>query len=61
VDYRNSTVLFAAAEIANIGLSEDLGFLDEGSDQVKAGNKDGSMKDVSFRECHAATARASYQ
>ncbi|KAJ5906087.1 uncharacterized protein N7473_003003 [Penicillium subrubescens] len=45
VDYRNWTVLFAATAIANIGLSEDLGLLDEGSDQ----------------DCHVATARVSYQ
>lgn len=31
VDYRKWTVLFTASAIANIGLSEDLGFLDEGS------------------------------
>jgi hypothetical protein len=39
VDYRNWTVLFAATAIANIGLSEDLGLLDEGSDQVKRNTK----------------------
>lgn len=61
VDYRNWTVLFAAAAIANIGLSEDLGFLDEGTDQVKSESHDGTITNVSFRECHAATARVSYQ
>ncbi|OQE15452.1 hypothetical protein PENSTE_c028G09807 [Penicillium steckii] len=61
VDYRNWTVLFAAAAIANIGLSEDLGFLDEGSDVVKSESKDGTAKEVSFRECHGATGRVSYQ
>jgi hypothetical protein len=61
VDYRNWTVLFAAAAIANIGLSEDLGFLDEGSDQISAENKDGTIQNVSFRDCHAATSRVSYQ
>jgi cytochrome P450 len=61
VDYRNWTVLFAAAAFANIGLSEDLGLLDEGSDQVKAEYKDGTVKDFSFQDCHAATARVSYQ
>ena len=60
VDYRNWTVLFTAAAIANIGLSEDLGFLNEGSDKVKCEQKDGSVKEVSFRECHAATGRVSY-
>ena len=61
VDFRNWTVLFAAAAIANIGLSEDLGFLSEGTDNVKAEFKDGTVKEVSFRDCHAATARVSYQ
>ncbi|KAJ5460753.1 uncharacterized protein N7458_002305 [Penicillium daleae] len=61
VDFRDWTVLFAAAAIANIGLSEDLGFLDTGSDQVKSESRDGTIKDVSFRKCHAATARVSYQ
>ncbi|KAJ5217895.1 uncharacterized protein N7469_011520 [Penicillium citrinum] len=61
VDYRRWTVLFAAAAIANIGLSEDLGFLDEGSDFVKSESKDGTVKEVSFRECHGATGRVSYQ
>lgn len=61
VHYRNWTVLFAAAAIANIGLSDDLGFLDEGSDQVRAELNNGSVKDVSFRHYHAATARVSYQ
>lgn len=37
VDFRDWTVLFAAAAIANIGLSEDLGFLDTGSDQGQIG------------------------
>ena len=61
VDYRNWTVLWTAAAIANIGLSEDLGFLDEGSDTVKSESKDGTVKSVSFRECHTATQRVSYQ
>ncbi|KAJ5669573.1 hypothetical protein N7462_010643 [Penicillium macrosclerotiorum] len=61
VDYRNWTVLFASTAIANIGLSEDLGFLNEGSDKVPSESKDGTVKEVSFRECHAATGRVSYQ
>ncbi|KAJ6027686.1 uncharacterized protein N7446_003718 [Penicillium canescens] len=61
VDYRNWTVLWTAAAIANIGLSEDLGFLNEGSDTVKSESKDGTVKNVSFRECHTATQRVSYQ
>ncbi|KAJ5109379.1 hypothetical protein N7456_006054 [Penicillium angulare] len=60
VDYRNWTVLFTAAAIASIGLSEDLGFLDEGTDTVKSEKKDGTVKEVSFRDCHAATGRVSY-
>ena len=61
VDYRNWTVLFAASAIASIGLSEDLGFLNEGSDTVKSESKDGTVKEVSFRECHAGTGRVSYE
>lgn len=61
IDYRNWTVLWTAAAIANIGLSEDLGFLDEGSDKIKSECKDGSIKDVSFRDCHTATQTASYR
>ncbi|KAL1846530.1 hypothetical protein Plec18167_005356 [Paecilomyces lecythidis] len=61
VDYRNWTVLFTASAIASIGLSEDLGFLDDGSDKVISESKDGSTKTVSFRECHAATGRVSYE
>lgn len=48
VDFRNWTVLFAAAAIANIGLSGDLGFLNEGSDDVKAEFKDGRSYQGSF-------------
>ncbi|KAJ6018805.1 hypothetical protein N7499_010014 [Penicillium canescens] len=55
------TMLFTAAAIASIRLSEDLGFLDEGSDKVKSEKKDRTVKEVSFRECHAATGRVSYQ
>jgi hypothetical protein len=40
VDSRNWTVLFTAAAIASIRLSEDLGFLDEGSDKMKSEKKD---------------------
>lgn len=60
VDYRKWTVLFTAAAIANVGLSEDLGFLDEGSDIVKSEKMDETVE-VSFRDCHAATQRVSYQ
>lgn len=61
VDYRNWTVLFTATAIASIGLSEDLGFLNTGSDKVISESKDGTTKEASFRECHAATSRASYE
>lgn len=61
VDYRHWTVLFAGAAIANIGLSEDLGFLNEGKDTIKSEARDGSVKEVSFRECHGGTGRVSYQ
>ncbi|KAJ5105899.1 hypothetical protein NUU61_003246 [Penicillium alfredii] len=60
IDYRNWTVLWTAAAIANIALSEDLGFLNEGSDTIKSESKDGTVKEVSFRDCHLATQTASY-
>ncbi|XHG09908.1 hypothetical protein AWENTII_012944 [Aspergillus wentii] len=61
VDYRNWMVLWTAAAIANIGLSEDLGFLEEGTDTIKSEAKDGTIKKVSFRDCHTATQLASFQ
>ncbi|KIX04787.1 uncharacterized protein Z518_05658 [Rhinocladiella mackenziei CBS 650.93] len=58
VDYRMWTNLFTVAAIANIGLSEDLGFLDRGDDLIASEAADGTIKEVHFRECLHATAWA---
>lgn len=58
VDYRMWTNLFTIDAIANIGLSEKLGFLDQGSDLVTAERLDGSLYQANYRECLHATARA---
>lgn len=58
VDYRMWSNLFTIQAIANIGLSEDLHFLDQGSDIVTAERMDGSLHQVNYRECLHATARA---
>ncbi|KAL3442421.1 cytochrome P450 [Aspergillus insuetus] len=60
VDYRQWTNLFTVAAIANIGLSENLGFLEQGTDQVDSESMDGTIKKVSFRECREASAKATY-
>lgn len=49
VDYRMWTNLYTIAAMASIGLSEDLRFLDQGSDLVKSESRDGAIKQVSFR------------
>ncbi|PSK41788.1 Isotrichodermin C-15 hydroxylase [Elsinoe australis] len=54
LDFRKWYHLFAIAAIANIGLSEDIGFLDRGSDLILSESLDGSKKEVSFRDCHWA-------
>ncbi|KIX97304.1 uncharacterized protein Z520_06756 [Fonsecaea multimorphosa CBS 102226] len=51
VDYRSGPIL-----IANIGLSEDLGFLERGDDLVISEAADGTLKKVHSRECLHATA-----
>ncbi|KAL2441232.1 Cytochrome P450 monooxygenase [Exophiala dermatitidis] len=56
IDYRKWTNLFTVAAIANIGLSEDLGFLDRGDDLITSEAADGTLKQVHFRECLHATA-----
>lgn len=61
VDYQHWTVLFAGGAIANILLSEGLGFFNEGKETIKSEARDGSMKEVSFRECHGGTGRISRQ
>ncbi|KAJ9497391.1 hypothetical protein H2202_007195 [Exophiala xenobiotica] len=58
VDYRMWSNLFTVCAIANIGLSEDLGFLDRGDDLVTSEAADGTTKKVHFRECLHATAWA---
>ncbi|KAH8204608.1 hypothetical protein TruAng_001237 [Truncatella angustata] len=56
-DYRAWTNYFSLDAIADIGLSERLGFLDQGSDLCKAENMDGSLFNVNYRACLHATAR----
>ncbi|KAI9820785.1 MAG: hypothetical protein M1827_005156 [Pycnora praestabilis] len=58
VDYRSWTNFFTLDAIADIGLSERLGFLDAGSDKVTSESMDGTLKEVNYRECLHATARA---
>jgi cytochrome P450 len=58
VDYRLWSNLFTVCAIANIGLSEDLGFLERGDDLVTSEAADGTLKKVHFRECLHATAWA---
>ena len=58
IDYREWSNLFTIAAIANIGLSEDLGFLDKGNDRVVAERMDGTLHEVNYRQCLHATARA---
>ncbi|KAL5363943.1 cytochrome P450 [Aspergillus floccosus] len=58
VDYRMWTNLFTIAAIANIGLSEDIEFLDQANDLITSEGKDGTLKKVHFRECLSATASA---
>ncbi|KAF5617015.1 cytochrome P450 monooxygenase oxidoreductase [Fusarium sp. NRRL 52700] len=57
-DYRAFTNFFTLEAIADIGLSERLGFLDQGHDRVKAERMDGTIHEVNFRECLHSTARA---
>lgn len=58
IDYRSWTNFFTLDAIADIGLSERLGFLDAGNDKVVAERMDGSLHEVNYRECLHATARA---
>ncbi|CAK7201048.1 hypothetical protein SEUCBS139899_003749 [Sporothrix eucalyptigena] len=58
-DYRSYTNFFTLDAIADIGLSELLGFLDAGDDECDAEDRtDGSLRRVKFREALYATARA---
>jgi cytochrome P450 len=58
VDYRMWANLYTVAAIANIGLSEDLKLIDQGSDLVSSQAMDGTVKQVNFRQCLHATAWA---
>lgn len=58
VDYRSWTNFFTLDAIADIGLSERLGFLDAGDDLVTAEKMDGTLYKVNYRACLHATARA---
>ncbi|GAB1207703.1 hypothetical protein APSETT445_006432 [Aspergillus pseudonomiae] len=58
IDYRMWANLYTIAAIANIGLSEDLRFLDQGNDIIASEAKDGTVKKVHFRDCLFANASA---
>jgi cytochrome P450 len=60
-DYRAWTNFFTLDAIADIGLSERLGFLDQGSDLVRAESMDGQVSYVNYRKCLHATAKAQSQ
>lgn len=57
-DYRKYTNLFTVEAIADIGLSEKLGFLDKGSDEVTAERMDGTLYQANFRQALHNTAVA---
>ena len=58
VDYRAWGNFFTLDAIADIGLSERLGFLDAGDDRVTGERMDGTLREVNYRECLHATAQA---
>lgn len=57
VDYRKWTNFFTLDAIADIGLSDTLGFLDRGDDMVTGRRLDGSTYECNFRDCLYQTAR----
>lgn len=57
-DYRSFANFFTLDAIADIGLSEHLGFLDQGSDLVTGEKMDGTLHKVNYRNCLHSTARA---
>ncbi|POR31153.1 Cytochrome P450 oxidoreductase [Tolypocladium paradoxum] len=57
-DYRAYANYFTVDAIADIGLSERLGLLDQRHDLVQAERMDGSQYHVKFSECLHSTARA---
>jgi hypothetical protein len=58
VDYRAYTNFFTLDAIADIGLSERLGFLDTGSDLCTAEKMDGTLYKTNYRQCLHSTAKA---
>ncbi|KIX10227.1 uncharacterized protein Z518_01308 [Rhinocladiella mackenziei CBS 650.93] len=57
VDYRVWTNFFTLDAIADIGLSERLGFLDNGHDKITARKTDGTKYECHFRDCLYQNAR----
>lgn len=57
-DYRAYSNFFTLDAIADIGLSERLGFLDQGHDLVTAETMDGKLYQANYRKCLHATAKA---
>lgn len=57
-DYRKYTNFFTLDAIADIGLSERLGFLDQGSDECEGERMDGLVHRVRFREALHSTSLA---
>lgn len=57
VDYRKWTNFFTLDAIADIGLSDTLGFLDRGHDRVTGRRLDGTTYECNFRDCLYQTAR----
>lgn len=57
VDYRAWTNFFSLDAIADIGLSEILGFLDTGNDKITGRRTDGTKYECNFRECLYQNAR----
>ncbi|KAF2683389.1 cytochrome P450 monooxygenase [Lentithecium fluviatile CBS 122367] len=57
VDYRKWTNFFTLDAIADIGLSEKLGFLDRGHDRVTGRRLDGTTYECDFRDCLYQNAR----
>ncbi|KAF2014873.1 cytochrome P450 monooxygenase [Aaosphaeria arxii CBS 175.79] len=51
LDYRAWTNFFSLDAIADIGISEKLGFLDQGNDSIQGRRTDGTTYDCNLREC----------
>ncbi|KAL4925445.1 cytochrome P450 [Aspergillus undulatus] len=61
IDYRAWTNYFTMAAIANTGLSEDLGFLEQGNDKIRFESMGRTTKQVAVRECREASGTLSYR